>query len=167
LLQEYVQHYCQLSVKDKTVLNRKVPRESFADLLNHVGEMLLAESARLATSSGPIRTFLEDNPLPQSMEKMLPDDFRIFCLALNALKQWVAAEQAATDRYLLGGTAHELCREAIKTCLVTGSELDLASELQHPVRDGRPPILLSKKGHASIEGQLSSEPITPQRGAKA
>ena len=30
------------------------------------------------------------------------------------------------------------------------------SELHHPVRDGRPPILLSKKGHALIEDQLAS-----------
>jgi len=156
LLQEYVRHYRELSSKDKNVLNRKLSRESFSHILDRVGEMLLAETARLATSQGPIRTFLEENPLPRSLEKMLPDNFRVFCLALNSLKQWVAAEQAATDRYLLGGKARELCREAIKTCLVTDGELSLDAELHHPVRDGRPPILLSKKGHASIEGQLTS-----------
>jgi hypothetical protein len=122
--------------------------------LNRIGELLLTESAKLAASKGPIRAFLDGNSLPPSMEKSLPDDFRVFCLALNSLKQWTSAEQAATDRYLLGGSARILCREAVKTCLVTGSALDKYSELHHPLRDGRPPILLSKKGHCSLEDQL-------------
>jgi hypothetical protein len=156
LLQDYVQHYRKLIAIDKAVLNRKVPRESFADLLDRVGEMLLIEAAKLATTAGPIRNFLDDNPLPRSMENSLPDQFRVFCLALNSLKQWVAAEQAATDRYLLGGAARELCRDAVKACLVTDGVLGSDSELHHPVRDGRPPILLSKTGHNSIEDQLTT-----------
>jgi hypothetical protein len=162
LLKDYVQHYRQLCPTDKAVLNRKVPRESFGDLMDGLGEMLLTESAKLAVGAGPVRTFLNDNPLPQSMKEKLPDEFRVFCLALNSLKQWVAAEQASTDRYLLGGNARELCREAVKTCLVTDGLLGQDSELHHPVRDGRPPILLSKKGHDSIEGQVAtvhSDPI--------
>jgi hypothetical protein len=154
LLREYLQYYSQLVATDETVLNRKVPRQCFGDLLDQIGELLLTGSAKLAASEGPIRTFLDDNPLPPSMEKSLPDDFRVFCLALNSLKQWTAAEQAATDRYLLGGRARTLCRQAVETCLVTGSAFDEYSELHHPVRDGRPPILLSKKGHGSIEDQL-------------
>jgi hypothetical protein len=97
------------------------------------------------------------------MKERLPDKFRVFCLALNSLKQWVAAEQAATDRFLLGGNARDLCREAVKTCLVTGIALGQDSELHHPVRDGRPPIPLSKKGHDEIEGQVAtmhSDPIS-------
>jgi hypothetical protein len=90
------------------------------------------------------------------MVERLPDDFRVFCLALNSLKQWVGAEQSATDRYLLGGGARELCREASETCLISGGVLGRDTELHHPVRDGRPPIPLSKKGHASIEGQVPS-----------
>ncbi len=74
-------------------------------------------------------------------------------LALNSLKQWVVAEQGATDRYLLGGAVRNLCREATDTCLVTGGALANDSQLHHPVRDGRPPIPLSKEGHAEIEGQ--------------
>jgi hypothetical protein len=156
LLKDYIQHYRHLTATDATVLNRKVPREAFADLLNRLGEVLLSESAKLAEAAGPIRTFLDANPLPPAMAKRLPDDFRVFCLALNSLKQWVVAEQSATDRYLLGGAVRELCREAAETCLVTGGALGQDSELHHPVRDGRPPILLSKKGHASIERQLPS-----------
>ncbi|HKC00765.1 MAG TPA: hypothetical protein VKD23_18430 [Terriglobales bacterium] len=168
LLEDYIQHYRQLIASNKAALNQKIPRQLFADLLDQVGETLLTESAKLATSAGPIRTFLEDNPLPRSMDKSLPDDFRVFCLALNSLKQWVAAEQAATDRYLLGGGARELCREAVKTCLMTDSVLGKDSELHHPVRDGRPPILLSKKGHDSIEDQLTTvhdDPIGKALGA--
>jgi hypothetical protein len=44
--------------------------------------------------------------------------------------------------------------ERPEACLITGSALGQDSELHDPVRDGRPPIPLSKKGHASIEGQL-------------
>ena len=162
-----MQHYRQLAASDSTVLNRKVPRGAFADLLDRMGEMLLTESMKLAESPGPIRTFVDANPLPPAMAQRLPDYFRVFCLALNSLKQWVAAEQSATDRYLLGGAARELCRQAEETCLVTGAVLGQDSELHHPVRDGRPPILLSKKGHALIEDQLASvgdDPIGRRSG---
>jgi hypothetical protein len=156
LLKDYVQHYRQLAASDRTILNRKVPREAFGGLLDRLGEMLLSESTKLTEATGPIRTFLDANPLSPAMADRLPEHFRVFCLALNSLKQWVAAEQSATDRYLLGGAARELCRQAAETCLVTGEALGQDSELHHPVRDGRPPILLSKKGHALIEDQLAS-----------
>jgi hypothetical protein len=156
LLRNYNRYYRELYVADETVLNRKIPRGAFADLLNRLGEMLLTESEKLAEAAGPVRTFLRDNPLPPEIAKKLSADFRVFCLALNSLKQWVAVEQAATDRYLLGGHARELCREAVKTCLVMDGALGQDSELHHPVRDGRPPILLSKEGHASIENQRAS-----------
>jgi hypothetical protein len=156
LLKDYTQYYRQLAATDATVLNRKIPREAFGDLLDRLGAILLTESVRLAEAAGPIRTFLDANPLPRGMAERLPDDFRVFCLALNSLKQWVGAEQAATDRYLLGGAGRELCRAAAETCLITGGALGPDGELHHPVRDGRPPILLSKKGHVSIEGQLPS-----------
>jgi hypothetical protein len=156
LLKDYMQHYCQLAASDGTLLNRKVPRGAFGDLLDRLGEMLLTESMKLTESPGPIRTFLDANPLSPAIAERLPDYFRAFCLVLNSLKQWVAAEQSATDRYLLGGAVRELCRQAAKTCLVTGETLGPDSELHHPVRDGRPLILLSKKGHALIEDQLVS-----------
>jgi hypothetical protein len=156
LLKEYAEHYRHLIATDRKALNRKVPRESFSDLIDMLGEMLLTQSAKLAVKEGPVRKFLNDNPLPQSMKKKLPDEFRAFCLALNSLKQWVAAEQAATDRFLLGGKARDLCREAVKTCLVTNIALGQDIELHHPVRDGRPAIALSKKGHDEIEGQVAT-----------
>lgn len=85
------------------------------------------------------------------MKELLPDDFRVFSLLLNALKQWVSAESQSTDRYILGGTARTTCREAVNKCIVTGEDLGENPELHHPLRDGRPPILLSKKGHTLVE----------------
>lgn len=156
MLKQYIQHYQTLAVNDIGVLNRKVPREAFSDVLDRVGYMLLSESVRLAEADGPVRAFLDANPLPTVMAQQLPDDFRVFCLVLNSLKQWVSAEQAATDRYLVGGEVRALCRSSSQHCLVTGEPLGKDVELHHPVRDGRPPVPLSSKGHDQIEGQLSS-----------
>ncbi len=103
-----------------------------------------------------VREFLDNNKLPDLMSKLLPDDFRVFCLLLNGLKQWLSAEQAATDRYLLGGTARERCRKMLSSCLVTGEPLTAAIDLHHPVRDGRPPVPLSREGHRTIEQQTAA-----------
>lgn len=89
----------------------------------------------------------------------------MYCLALNALKQWVSAEQAATDRFLLGVTARELCRSATSKCIVTGEPLGSDLELHHPVRDGRPPLPLSKHGHDMVEGQLPASSADPVEAA--
>jgi hypothetical protein len=158
LLKQYFEHYRRLAETDPSVLNRKLPRGAFRDFLDGLGETLLAESKKLASKAGPVRKFLDANPLPRAIAKRLPREFRVFCLALNAIKQWVAAEQGATDRFLLGGSSRKLCREAIDCCLVSGELLTLDRELHHPVRDGRPAIPLSKRGHASIEGQIKKRP---------
>jgi hypothetical protein len=157
LLEDYFAHYSGLAKQTPAALNQKVPRKVFAVMLDAVGELLLRESADLAKKPGAARDFLELNPLPPGFADKLPDEFRIFCLALNALKQWVAAEQAATDRYLLGGTARTECRAVASTCVLSGEILTATNtDLHHPVRDGRPPIPLSKKAHAEIEGQASA-----------
>jgi len=98
---------------------------------------------------------LDNNPLPKSLQGLLSDEFRTFSLLLNSLKQWVSAESAATDRFLLGGTARETCRKISTTCIITGEILGKDAELHHPMRDGRPPILLCKKGHDLIEHQIT------------
>jgi len=103
LLTEYAAHYRDAVVKDDTALNLKIQRDAFTDLLDRVGMLIADESARLATAPGPVSEFLGANPLPEGMAPLLPVSFRAFCLALNSLKQWVAKEQAATGRYLLGG----------------------------------------------------------------
>ena len=158
LIETYFDEYRQLAENAPDLLNRKIPRdgEAFAQLLDQIGELLLKTAEISASQPGAITQFLSDNPLPQSLAGKLPEEFRVFCLALNALKQWVAAEQAATDRYLLGGTARELCRTAAKNCILSGEALVTGSvELHHPLRDGRPPIPLSKAAHAKLEGQGS------------
>jgi hypothetical protein len=156
LLQSYFDHYREAAKNDVKSLNQKIPREAFECLLDRIGCILLdhAHATAAADAPGTVRDFLKENPLPKALDELLPDDFRIYCLALNALKQWLAAEQAATDRYLLGGKAREECLAVATTCVVTGESLDAKGELHHPVRDGRPPIPLSKRGHDRLEGQV-------------
>ena len=152
MLRHYMQEYQMLLNTTPEALNQKLPRKHLSILLNKFGGILLSESKKMA-ASGPVREFLDGNPLPASVCKYLPNDVRAFYLVLNALKQWVSAEQGAMDRYLLGGKARSLCREATEKCLITGNPTSKDFELHHPVRDGRPPIYISKEAHAKIEGQ--------------
>jgi hypothetical protein len=133
------------------VLNVKIPRDVFANILDEIGSTLNQMAIEMASEDGPVKKFLVENPLPPHMKELLPDDFRVFSLILNALKHWVSAESQSMDRYLLGGTARATCREAVNKCIITGEELGENAELHHPLRDGRPPILLSKKGHNLVE----------------
>lgn len=152
LLQEYYLHYKEL-IHDQGIeaLNLKIPREVFSSVLDEVGVLLQERAAQLLSENEAVRQFLEKTPVPPSMASQLPEDFRVFALFLNALKQWVSAESAATDRFLLGGNARKECREVTNICLVTGKEIGDDGELHHPVRDGRPPIFLSREGHNIIE----------------
>lgn len=166
LMSEYVDYYERLvQEQGLDTLNVKIPREVFAPLLDQIG-MLLNERAIEYSKAGPVKDFLDANPLPPHMQELLPDDFRAFSLMLNALKQWVVAESAATDRYLLGGTARRTCRDAVFNCIVTGEELGADAELHHPLRDGRPPILLSKTGHVQVEQrhQAGTSACSPDDG---
>lgn len=152
LMSEYIGYYEGLiNEQGLNALNVKIPRDVFANILDEIGIILNQRSLEMANEDGPVKIFLEENPLPPHMKELLPDDFRVFSLLLNALKQWVSAESQSTDRYLLGGTARATCREAVNKCIVTGEELGENAELHHPLRDGRPPILLSKKGHNLVE----------------
>ncbi len=137
---------------DYSALNAKLPKAASKALLDEVGS-LLNRAAISASKNGDIREFLDNNPLPDSMKDHLPDEFRAFCLLLNSLKQWVSAESAATDRYLLGGTARTRLRQAATHCMVTAEPLEKI-ELHHPVRDGRPPIPLSPAGHRIVEESI-------------
>ncbi len=157
LLKEYYEH-CRVAAQgNAAVFNVKMPRGAAAEILDRIGEMLVREAEVSARADGPVAAFLSANPVPPPLRGLLPHSFRAFCLILNALKQWIAAEQLATDRYLLGGTSRTSCREAATTCLVTGEVLKGGGEveLHHPVRDGRPPIPVSKRGHKMIEKQTS------------
>lgn len=167
ILRGYYDYYKELTSSDISFLNRKIPRDTLSSLFNNIGALLLEEAKLLAEQNGPIKEFLEQNPLPCKIDGLLPRDFRVFCLILNSLKQWVSAEQSATDRFLLGGTAREACRSITTHCMVTNEKLGNDAELHHPVRDGRPPIILSKKGHSHIEGQSKSKsPIRSKKRRK-
>ena len=162
LLGDYYKHYEQIAKSNPELLNSKLPREAFSNLLDAIGALILNTSRELAQQPGQVREFLSNNTLPAPLETLLSADFRVFCLALNAVKQWVSAEQAATDRFLLGGKARDELREVSNTCVVTGLSFDdVGCELHHPVRDGRPPIPLSPAAHDEIEGQNSSKVADP------
>ena len=164
LLKKYSEYYNRLiEEKGIEILNIKIPRTAFESSLDKIGVLLLKESENLLKDEN-IRVFLDDNPLPEFMQEALPDNFRVFSLLLNSLKQWVTAESSATDRYLLGGNARNMCKSVSSRCLVTNDNLGDDAELHHPLRDGRPPILISKIGHKQIEGHIkgigtSDDPI--------
>lgn len=160
LISNYFQEYRKMAAVDQEAigLNVKISRKAFAELIDGIGALLIEHSRKLASEAGPVREFLNEHMPPGDLGRLLPDDYRVFCLALNALKQWVSAEQAATDRYLLGGTAREALRNAANACTVTGNPLDRVDlELHHPMRDGRPPIPVSKSTHALLEKQTTSD----------
>lgn len=123
LLKEYAREYESIAKSDPSALNRKISREAFGEVLDAIGAPLNEKASSLAGSPGPVRDFLDSNPVPGKTAQFLPDSVRAFCLALNALKQWVVAEQAAMDRFLLGSQARELCRAAFDHCLITSEEL--------------------------------------------
>ena len=163
MLTAYYDHYSGLASSSPESLNVKLPREATENVLHHIGDILI-EASKTANTPDPLREFLAANPLPPPLQGLLPDDFRAFCLLLNALKQWVAAEQAATDRYLLGGAARDTCRQVARTCVITGGPLVGADvQLHHPIRDGRPPFPVSKHQHALLENQVSSSDGDPVR----
>lgn len=151
LLSHYCDFYRELAGTNPSELNKKLPRSALEGSIERIGTLINEEANALAAGNPQVRQFLDDNGLPGKMSTLLPDDFRVFCLLLNGLKQWLSAEQAATDRYLLGGTARAQCREMVSRCLVTGEVLSGRIELHHPVRDGRPPLPLSAEGHRTIE----------------
>ena len=165
-VREYLALYqqkAQLAVErnDFSELNVKLPRSAAREFLSEIGVLLLKASRNSLSGQSEIRTFLARNGLPNSFQGRLPDEFRAYCLLLNALKQWVSAESAATDRWLLGGKAREKLRSATDSCLVTGKPLGGEFELHHTVRDGRPPIPLSGIGHKQIETATDDNPDDP------
>ncbi len=157
LLSDFLNHYQKIAEDAKLngnfeKLNRKLPRDAAANVLDRIGALLLEEAALLSEKDGSLKNFLDDNPMPNTLDQHLPRKYRAFCLLLNSLKQWLSAEQAATDRYLLGGVARQRIRDAATVCIITGNPLsESVIELHHPVRDGRPPIPLSNAGHSLIE----------------
>jgi len=165
LLRTYIEFYEEQAKEDISRLNKKIPREVFEETLDQIGSILLQHSAELSENNDDVKKFLKETPLPSPLDEYLPRDFRVFCLLLNALKQWLSAEQAATDRYLLGGTARKQLRPTSGHCMVTGEKIDEHGELHHPVRDGRPPIYLSKQGHDQVEHQVST--TEPEMNATA
>src|SRR5438270_3349440 len=87
LLKQYGDFYQELAARNPGELNKKLPRSALASSLDRIGSLILEESQKLAAGNGEVRQFLDENRLPGMMSALLPDDFRVFCLLLNALKQ--------------------------------------------------------------------------------
>jgi hypothetical protein len=157
LIRDNYEHYQALAAKDQNLLSQKISRDVFRDVLDRMGALLVEEAKKLAVEAGSVRDFLDAHVPPASFARLLPSEFRAFCLLLNATKVWVSAEQAATDRYLSGGQARSQLRAVADTCIITGQRFaEVGSQLHHPVRDGRPPIPLSPEGHRTLEGQTGT-----------
>ena len=151
LLRQYGDFYRDLAARDPGALNRKPPEDALSGALDRIGALIVEEARTLAEGNPDMRRFLDENTLPDMMSGSLPDEFRTFCLLLNGLKQWLAHEQAATDKYLLGSRARARCRRMVTSCVVTGAPLAGDAELHHPVRDGRPPLPISREGLRIVE----------------
>lgn len=166
IMRDYFRHCKKIYTKDPSAINRKIPREVVKDLTDAIGSLILARLSKTQKYKA-VSKFLIENPLPASMQKLLTKETRTFCLILNALKQWVSAEQQAMDKLILGGQARKICREIMPECLLTGEKSDV---LHHPVRDGRPPLFISQRGHKSIERQekaVSNVPDTYEETIKS
>ena len=72
LLNDYFDHYRGIAATNQDLLNQKLPRSVFEELLDALGGMLLGEAKALAVKPGPVRDFLERNSLPPSLAELLP-----------------------------------------------------------------------------------------------
>jgi hypothetical protein len=151
-LAAYVAHYAKIAEVQPELLNQKVPRAAFDSVLHEIGLLMQQRARELATGAGAVRDFLKTNPVPACLGGELTDEVRAFCLLLNAFRQWSVGEQLAMDRLLLSGNVRKELKDLYTICPVAPDDTDVSAiELHHPLRDGRPPLPLSKTGHARVE----------------
>jgi hypothetical protein len=151
VMTDYLLYYEKLYNENEDLLNIKIEREIFKKVIDKIENIIFEEAKFLLIDNQEIQTFLANNPIPPMLVEYLSDEFRVYSLLLNSLKQWITKESSRTDHFLLGSKARKICRAASSNCIVTRGELGENPELHHPIRDGRPPILLSKEGHELVE----------------
>ncbi len=158
-LQKYLDHYAGIAATSPGLMNQKLPRKVFEKVLDEIGALLQQRARELAASDPDMIKFLERNTLPPCLGAELTPEVRAFSLLLNSLKQWTVAEQSAMDRFLISGGVREELRDLAQSCPIAPESFVKGQvELHHPVRDGRPPIPLSKKGHETVEGIVAIDP---------
>lgn len=65
LMSEYINYYERLiNEQGLDVLNVKIPRDVFANILDEIGGVLNQKAIEMASEDGPVKDFLEANPLP-------------------------------------------------------------------------------------------------------
>lgn len=152
-LKEYVEHYARIAKSQPELLNQKLPRSNAEDILSEIGGLLQRRAKELSQDKGPVQDFLDQNPVPACLGDSLTEEVRCFSLILNALSQWCASEKQAMDRFLLSGNVRKELKSLYTVCPVSPEDRNSNNvELHHPLRDGRPPVPLSKMGHNKIEG---------------
>lgn len=157
-LADYIRHYTEIARTNPALLNQKIPKRVSEAVLNEVGSLLQRYARELSTNEGPLKEFLDRNPVPVCLGRELTDEIRVFSLVLHALRQWATGEALAMDRLLISGNVRKDLKELFTICPVAPDDTDTSKvELHHPVRDGRPPIPLSKRGHDTVEGLLVLE----------
>lgn len=157
-LKAYVEHYARIAAEAPELLNQKLPRSVSEEIHSEIGALLQQRAKELVKTSGPIRTFLRRNPVPKCLGSSLTKEVRCFSLLLHSLNQWCVVEKLAMDRFLCSGNVRKELKSLFEICpVVPGDESKTTVELHHPLRDGRPPIPLSKKGHDKVEGLVVLE----------
>ena len=152
-LKAYVAHYADIAAVTPALLNQKLARSHAEDILSEIGGLLQIRAKEMATLPGPVQSFLRKNPVPKCLGNYLTKEIRCFSLLLNALSQWCVSEKLAMDRFLLSGDVRKELKSLFEICPVSPEDKNLSNvELHHPLRDGRPPIPLSKMGHDKVEG---------------
>ena len=130
-------------------------RGAFTELLDRVGTVLIKESAKLAKSEGPVRKFLKANPTsPGNGTPYSPRLSRVLPCAQRGLSSgWPPSKRPPTATSSAVSHAISVLRWG-KRARSQENRSGANAVLHHPVRDGRPPIALSKVGHWSIEEQV-------------
>jgi len=154
LLSEYFEHYSKMAKTNPSDLRRKLPRSVFQPFLDEIGAHVAKLAKEIAEGNvdeshgTAVKQFLEQNPVPGQIGKHLTMEMRAYALLVRAVLQWAVGQSLSIDRWVISGNARKFLRTSSPNCIVTGAPFGTDDiELHHPVRDGRPPLPVSKIGH--------------------
>jgi hypothetical protein len=163
-LAAYLAYYADAAKTNPTELRRKIPRSVFQPLLDQIGEVVAGMAKEIADKNVPsehgkkVRQFLVENPIPGEIGKHLTSEMRAYAVLIRALHQWVVSQSLAIDRWIIAGDARKTLRLSSPKCIVTGDSFGQNTiELHHPMRDGRPPLPVSRKGHQVADDVFAPE----------
>lgn len=163
-LAAYLSYYAEAAKKNPQELRRKLRRSVVQPFLDEIGEHVakLAKEISENNVSTPhgdaVKQFLMANPIPGQMGMHLTIEMRAYAVLVRALLQWAVGQSLSIDRWVISGNARKTLRASSPKCIVTGEPFgDEEIELHHPVRDGRPPLPVSQKGHKIADDVFSPD----------